>query len=288
REEERKLLNELYEELGRLNGEDQAGLTSRLTALGVQQGGKQLDPDLIYQLYERVRYEAEEPPERAWSDEKVGIPEGQALPRGLDPLRRLFNYWDQCMMATVALFRGLGKKPDQENAFKPRTRVIGRFFRTHQVVRDTTIYALLDFSYFPLAGVSLWRVPLAQGKLRGANLKGADLNTAVLIGASLQETNLAEANLHRAILTNASLTGADLRMASLEKADLTGAKLNGADLTGANLTGANLTGADLTGADLTGADLIGADLNRASITEEQLKLTRGRPRRLPDGTEPPK
>ena len=291
KEEERNLLNELYEELGRLAREAQSALALQLGALGVPTNSRQPGSDLIYRLYERVRDEAEQTPERAWGDEKVGIPAGQEIPPGLDPLRRLFNYWDQCMMATVALFRGLGKDAREEKVFDRNPGAMGRFYQALYVVRGIASTPPLDLSRISLAGGDLRGVFLFSAKLTSSDLVQVRLIAAFLRFANLSGARLNGAYLGMADLTGARLNGADLTTASLfwanlTNADLTEANLTKADLTEANLTEANLTKANLTEANLAKANLSGANLSGATITEEQLKSTHGRPHRLPDGSEP--
>lgn len=120
--------------------------------------------------------------------------------------------------------------------------------------------------------------------LQSADLRGAHLIEAHLIGA-----NLADANLYKANLYKADLSGAELIHVCLEEANLQEAYLHKADLMWANLEGANLIvatlaeailqeaflmRANLMGATLAEAILWGADLTDATVTPEQLSVTR--------------
>ena len=94
---------------------------------------------------------------------------------------------------------------------------------------------------------------------------------------------------YKADLRGADLAGRNLRGKDYKQADLSGADLSGADLTGANFSYANLTGANLTGANLTGANLAGADVANAcfldaTVTADELRGARNKPRAtLPAG-----
>lgn len=315
KQEERSLLNEVYEELGRLYRENEADLTSRLAEVGVQVYGKQPSSDLLRLLYSRVRSEAEEPSDRMWKDEEVGIYGGEELPRGLESLRLIFNFWDQCMIATLALFRSLGRDPSKEQVFQ-NPGVLGRFLRTLHVVRGIQRQAPLNLSHCCLVNFDLERVLMTACNLEGANLTGAvvseadltganlrraclvraDLRSTVLIGANFIDADLTEAKLIGGKLSNArlfraNLKGADLEGANLVRADLRGATLRDVNLVGAKLAGADLRTADLSNARLDRADLReaylnGADLNGATLPNDYLRTILGRPRRLPDGSEP--
>ncbi|HVG08351.1 MAG TPA: pentapeptide repeat-containing protein [Thermoanaerobaculia bacterium] len=310
RDQERSLLNDIYEDLGRLAQSGDTALNYRLTALGLPIEKRQLGPELIIRLYERVRDEAEEPPARNWEDERVGIPEGQGVPPGLNSLRLLFNYWDQCMMATAAFFRGLGKNPRNESVFDRDLQTMGRFLRAWHVARGFTWKYSLNLAGLPFANANLAQLSFQEVNLCGASLPGADiagayfesanldesyltavraieasfvyarmrrailsnadLSQASLVEALVDEANLSSANLSLAKLVGASLTRASLKQAKLFNADLTKANLTGTDLTGANLTEANLTRANLTEANLTIANLTEANLTRANLTEANL------------------
>ena len=320
--EERFLLNEVYEELGHLTTEDGELLASRLASLGVSENNAPRGSALIQRLYDRLRADAEEPPARSWEDNKVGIPEGQEIPPGLNSFRLLFNYWDQCMLATLGLYRGLKKNPASETIFDRDVHALGSFCRSWYVVRGHTWQAPLNLSQLSLQEADLAGLGLQTVHLTGTDLAGADLDLALLenahmshvrlrkaflrltglIRADLRRADLTQAdlwwaNFFAADLTDADLTGADMKKANLAGANLAGANLAGAklpganlagaSLAGANLAGAGLTGANLTGANLAGADLTGADLAGAQISPEQLKQTNGTPRRFPDGSKPP-
>lgn len=273
RDEERSLLNEIYEDLGRLAQEGDSSLVTRLSALGLPTEKRRPAPELIHQLYERVRDEAEEPPARSWEDEKTGVPEGQEVPPALNALRLLSNYWDQCMMATFALYRGLNQKSTAERLFDRDLRILSRFARVLQAVRGFNWRLPLNLSYLNLRGLQFPAAPLVGIAFDGSELTRADLQRAVLFEASLNEAKLNFANLIGVDLRGAHLSGADLSHAMLVSADL-----RGADLTGANLTEVNLSTIGLNDVDLTGA----------IVTDEQLKAAQGRPRRLTDGSEPAK
>lgn len=84
------------------------------------------------------------------------------------------------------------------------------------------------------------------------------------------------------------LVGANLKRATLYGATLVGANLMGANFYGANLVGANLVGANLSVARLYGATLGGAHLGSANVILEQLLMSVGEPRTMPDGRPPKK
>lgn len=256
REEERLLLNEIYEDLGQLSKKDESALISRLAGLGCTLNRGETGQEVIRRLYDRLRDEAEAPSVRGWEDERVGIPEGQGIPPGLNSTRLLFNYWDQCMIATLALFRGLGKNPRSEQTFDRDPNTVARFLRTWHVVRGFTWSIPLNFSRTSLAGARLEEVSLNRVDLSGANLTGAHLTRAGLVRSRLNGANLS------------------------------GAHLGGANLGGAGLVGAYLVQADLTGARLQGTNLENADMYGVSISKEQLSKTHGNPRVLPDGSKP--
>jgi len=195
REEERYLLGEVYEELGRLAQEDEVTLSSRLMTLGIRVETKEPGPDLLHRLYNRLRIEAEEPLARTWEDEKVGIPKGQELPPSLNPLRLLFNYCDQCMIGTLSLFRGLGKDPKSELIFDKDSHAMGRFLRIWQVVRGAFQSIPLELSSRPLPEADLARISMPSGNLSRANLRKADLDGADLFKANLRESNLRGASM---------------------------------------------------------------------------------------------
>lgn len=86
------------------------------------------------------------------------------------------------------------------------------------------------------------------------------LSDSDLRGMDLYGANLCGSNLHYVDLGQASLQGADLSDADLRNACLCNADLRAVDLRGANLINADLTEANLWGANLCGANLIGAKL----------------------------
>ncbi|NSW55476.1 MAG: pentapeptide repeat-containing protein, partial [Armatimonadetes bacterium] len=244
-EDERALLNDLCEELGRLALEDGTALAERLVALGISARPGSDSPideaaasQAVEDLYRHVREQAEGPSVvGVSSDTRAGIPDGQEVPRSLDDLRLIVNYWEQCLIATFGLYRGLGKYPKDLDDWRKRGRPEEEW---EQV--------------FPRDPYALHRYLRARDAVRGHNWSpNLDLANLGLSGA-----DLIRADLSRADLSEADLRGADLRGADLVRADLIEANLTEAYLLGANLIGANLTEAYLLGAYLSGAYLSGA------------------------------
>jgi Pentapeptide repeats (8 copies) len=94
------------------------------------------------------------------------------------------------------------------------------------------------------------------------------------------------------------LHAAYLRKINLRFADLTGAHLDGVALLGADLTSATISGATVTNTDFTCAlgldtvnftdvDVGGAVFTGTKVTEAQLRLARGTPKKLPELGDPP-
>jgi hypothetical protein len=97
REVERELLDELFTELGQL-----AKTPNRL-ARRLHDFGFDRDPEPAVQLVQRLLRglgaHSVTPPSPEWTaDNRIGLPEGQELPKCLDSLRLLVNYWDQCLV----------------------------------------------------------------------------------------------------------------------------------------------------------------------------------------------
>lgn len=257
--EERWFLNEIYEELGRLARCQPAILVDRLRTFDGTKRTPQEAVVLINKLYDDVRCQAERPPEHQWQVARsVGSPQGQERLIGLHTLRLLVNYWEQCLIATFGLYRGLGKDLSKESIFPDDRYALGRYFRARDAVRGPS----------PNSGLTLHSLGLQALDLRGASLARADLH-----GANLETTNLNMANLSEARLDNANLHQARLRGADLIDALLTGADLHGADLRGADLHRAHLTHANLCDADLSGTNMRGVDLNHADMRKAVLTRT---------------
>ena len=137
RGEERELLNGLYEEVGQLAVTPSEALPDRLKHFGMSASDPARAAEAIHDLFERVRDHAEQPPEEAGSlkDEIVGLPEGQDIPPALNGLRLLVNYWDQCLIATFGLYRGLRKTLQGEAIFKQDASALARFLRARHSVQ---------------------------------------------------------------------------------------------------------------------------------------------------------
>lgn len=246
REEERYLLNEIYEELGGLVEKEGSLLRTRLTAFGLELERASDAEKTIELLYRRVQEHAESPPAEGWRDEKTGIPEGQEVPPGLDNGRLLLNYWDQCMIALLGLYRGLRQDAKSEPTFpKQDPHALSRFLRFWQAVRG--------FS---------WSMDL---NLSRAMAPGSELQNCTLQDLDMHEADLRSSNFQRALLRGCNLSQAHLEKANLENTDASGADLSNAKMQGANLRAAILTNADLTEAKAAGADLEEADLNDCSM-----------------------
>ena len=270
RDEERELLNDIYEALG--------GGAGDLGWLGV--GGEEGKVgELATRLYERVRRQAGAPPQRLWRDEGVGVAPGEEVPRGLDELRLLVNYWDQCIVATLGLYRGLQRRGLEEPLLEDR-RALGRFLAARECVclgspgPDFKLSGAL-LGGFDLRGASLRGLRMRDTGLAGADLSGADLSGADLRAANLAEATAASAHMRVADLTRANLTKADLADArlggavmagaSLEEANLSRAECRRADFTKASLNKSVLAYADMSEADLSDADLTGADTTQVRL-----------------------
>lgn len=274
REEERYLLNEIYEELGRLAAEDPTTLVARLQAFGINLGQEGAE-SVIERLFSRLRDYAEDPPFENWEDDKVGVPEGQEIPSGFKGLRFMLNYWDQCLIGAFGLYRGLGKDRSGERIFRSDRKVLGRFLRARQASRGLSWTTDLNLSRLIMPGADLRNVILSGANLCNCDLQGADLERAVILSTELVEANLEKAQLGRADLTesnlaNAKLIDADLRLAVLVRAKLPGAILLRALLEGATLEAADLSDAILDQANLSGADLHGARMERATLVKADL------------------
>jgi uncharacterized protein YjbI with pentapeptide repeats len=267
-EEERLLLNEIYEEVGGLAVQDEKALSDRITCLSRKEDNA---PDVITLLYKRVRNEAEEPPARVWGYDKVDIPKGQETPIGLADLRLLSNYWDQCMVATFGLYRGLKKDPSRDKIFHNNPRSLGSFMRTLYVVRNFSFAAPIDLSRSNLSStIDLIALGMEKANLSGSNLSDSTINNSFLSQADLSSANLLNVKASGSDLTEANLAGANLDGASLISANLTGAKLTGTTLRRALLVKAKLIRTDLTGAMLEGAYMSEADLDEADLKRADL------------------
>lgn len=145
-----------------------------------------------------------------------------------------------------------------------------------------------------LKGIDLSDIINFNISLANANLENCDLSDSTLTAVSFLQANLKSANLrgsHIGSRFQIELRHSKERVyvsSTFLLANLTDADLEGANLEGANLTAANLTGANLTGAELNGADLTGTNLEGAIISIDQLRLTIGEPRIMPNGTRPRK
>ena len=211
-DDERALLNDLCEELGRLALEDASALSQRLVALGMpaRPGTKEpLQPreatGAVEALYDHAREEAERPSVvGVRRDDRAGIPEGQEVPPALDDLRLIVNYWDQCLIASFGLYRGLGKYPanlhewrdrgspegEWEQLFKHDPHALQRYLLARDAVRGHDWFPRLNLSHLGLRGAYLFGANLIGADLIGADLSGANLSWADLSGANLSGANL--------------------------------------------------------------------------------------------------
>jgi pentapeptide repeat protein/NACHT domain-containing protein len=278
KEEERFLLNEIYEDLGRESLCDENAAQERLRIFGVSDDFLHPASAMVKRLYERARDDAEDPPSWNWEDEKVGIPEGQEIAPGLNDLRLLCNYWDQCMLAALGLYRGVHSCGGIPTVRQIEARAICSFLRTLQVVRGFSWSVPIELANLALPNSDFSNIGFFLANLAQVNLSGSNLTRVVLKLANLPAANLADAKLSMADMERARLRGANLTRANLRRAVLNRADLRDADLTGADLSNADLTDADLTDANLTNADLMGA-----TVSEEQLRVSRGQIRRMPSG-----
>jgi len=209
-EDELRLLNELYEELGVLAIAAPERLAKRLLGFGINSGRGLNSPvggdeavRIVENLYEHVRAQAESPSDASpWNaNTRVGIPEGQEVPRAFNRVRLLVNHWDQCLIATFGLYRGLGKRADEEAIFRTDDYALSRYLHLRDAVRGFSWGTDIDLSEVNLSGVDLIRANLVQADLRGANLSEADLSLADLRLADLSGAILSGADLRGAIIS---------------------------------------------------------------------------------------
>ena len=263
--DERTLLNEIYEEIGHLASEDQTGLAGHLSAYGIKCEVADADRR-VTELYTRVQSHSEAPPAEEWKDMslQIGVPQGQEVPDGLQSVRLLVNYWDQCLIALLGLYRGLRKDPKTENVFPKSHAALFQYFSLRQAVRGNQWAPDIDLSRLGLQEAHLPNMPLNQ----------ADVSESNLHGANLVRTVLCDAELTRADFSQALLALADLRYCSAFKTCFVDALMCDADI----------RRSELSTADMSGADLCNANLFKARITKKQLASARRKPLVSPDGT----
>ncbi len=276
REVEREMVNEVYEELGGLARNDARALAKRLEAFGVD-GSPAECVQLPTDLYARVRRHAEAPPLLAFEDQKVGVPEGEEVPPGLNGARLLVNYLDQCFLATFGLYRGLAMDPRKDDMFREVPSCLRRFVHLRNAVRGAQYVAGFDLSRLRLRFAQLQFLPLVEMRAHECNLQDADLTVSLLTRAQLTGANMDRANLAGAFLADARMGGASLEGSSLVRANLSDARLEGAKMARCDLREANLSNADLTGADLHDAAVDNMILSGTEIADEQLEHARGKP-----------
>jgi len=305
-DDERQLLNEMYEDLGSLAFARDAALVDRLRALGLQINQED-SIDIINRLFKYVRQYSEHPEAHPWEDNKnIGCKMSRPLPRDFNHLRLLVNYWDQCLIAAFALYRGMNSECASDTFFKSDAYFLSRYLAARKTIsEDSTNYKMnisvvcfkkIQLDHAMLRGWNIYKCNLSSASLRMADLMEADISSAVLDKANLQGANLLGSLLDNATMRDAMLTysnldsvrarnvnmkGAVLKAAHITNSDLSNAILVNADLSGSNLTASNFSNADLTGANMSDANITDADFSNCRINEHQLKAAYGKPRRIP-------
>jgi len=319
--DEGALLNDVYEEIGALAAQNSTQLVFRLHDFAVDTANPQEALALAEALYQDARMHSQEPPNVRWEDRNWGVPEGQEVPRALNELRLLVNYWEQCLLAAFGLYRGLEKDPLTDPLLAARPDAIASFHRAAAAARGPRGALRLRYCRLGLQNAVIEISGHLAVSERAPDFTGANLTEARLLsygfmattrqllgsrigwerfygGPLLVETNFTGARMRRAVLTatvlgRARFVDTDLQGAKLDACDLRGADLSHADLRGANLQvadlrGATFRGADLTNADLDSADLDGADMEGATLSHARVSLagTKGQPAVMPDGSPP--
>lgn len=263
---ERELISEIYEQLPSLLTSENAVLRQQAhIAFGLKG-----DIDL-QKLYQRLRRHANIPPVHTWeANKEIGIPSTHTAADSLKMTRLLTNYWDQALLATFGLYRGLGKNSQEEEIFSNEENSFQQFMGLLTACRGVKSWGIFSFNSLPLKKLDLSMLPFFKANFREANLREANFC----------ETNLREANLRSADLCSADLRSVDLRYAVLINAFLKDANLNDADLNDANLNNANLSNArlryssfrytNLSNANLSNADLSYVDLYSANLSTANL------------------
>lgn len=124
-------------------------------------------------------------------------------------------------------------------------------------------------------GIEAWNEWRQQHPEILPDLREAFLDDADLSFANRRPRNLSFANLSRANLSRALLSRTNLSYTNLSGAFLNSANLRNALLYDANLSGADLSGTNLYGANLYGANLRGARMMLTTITNVDLRGTKG-------------
>jgi hypothetical protein len=171
--DEMSFLNEIYEDLGSLAREGET-TPVRLQDFGTLLAGRPFLPDLIPRLYQRVRREAEAPPAQSWRDERVGVPEDQQVPPGLDALRLLANYSGQCLVAIFGLYRGFVKVPEAERIFERGSFALHRLGSISLAIRRPNTHPKAlggPWHGFNLSGLNLSGMYFAGADLSGCSLR---------------------------------------------------------------------------------------------------------------------
>jgi len=198
RDEERELVNEIYEQLPQLVEESSKGHVPayRVAALGLDVAAEKAG-EVVRRLYERVRRQSEAPKDHRWKpDNKVGFPAGEGVPACMDSTRQLVNYWDHCLLAAFGLYRGLGMCPRTDELFPPEATGLARYLNLRSAlrgrVRDVGFdLSRLNLSGLDLEGVRLWAADLTATNLDESNLRWADLRNTIILETTWTQAELA-------------------------------------------------------------------------------------------------
>jgi hypothetical protein len=252
RELERRLLDDLYQELASLAKNNDPQLAVFLNELGLSQGADYWAAKIRH-VYEVIRLQAEWPQ----AVPSVSSPPTTGLPPGLQPLRQLVNVWDHALLATFGLYRGLGNDPQTVHIFQANPVALAGYFRVRDAVSGHSWSSQFNLSRLGLAGLQARRASFYGDDISHTNLRGADLTAA--------------------IFNSANLSHADFRDAEISRVDFTHANLGQCKMTGTRMYKTVLLDARLTGADLTGVNLSRALFRREDLSPEQLASCRLEP-----------
>ncbi len=219
RDVERTMINDIYEELGALVKSNDDKLVDRLKAFGIERD-KEKASALILELYDSVKDQATVPSVSGLTNLQVGVERPGQIPAPVDATRLLVNHWDQCILATFGLYRGMGLDPQKNALFESFPGSLGQFLRLRLAIYGPKSVRPQESDF------NVSRIGLQGVDLRSLELFDFEAHNAILWKANLVNSAIGEgfygADFSRADLTRAYVgfhsVRCDFRDASLELA----------------------------------------------------------------------